>query len=114
MEIIGWTEWGTPEYEELFPIGGEHNWNEVREVERIISTELRQRGYKFTGDYHQNGDYGVPVFDNGKTYQCSQRTWGAIMAAAWPEEIGTDPYAYTLWAWVAPNPSVTPTPKDYE
>ena len=103
MKIIGWTDWDNPKYEEMFPIGGKHTWQEESDVERIIAEELRSKGYKFTGDYHQNGDYGAPVFDNCKIYKGSQRDWGGIMADAYPDEIdNSDGYGYCKWAWIPP------------
>ena len=113
MKIVGWTEWDDPQDKEMFPIGGENKWEEVEAVELLIAKELKAHGYKFTGSYHQNGDYGVPIFDNGEVFQCSQRVWGSIMAAAYPDEIdNSDGLGYTAWAWIAPEPMVTPERKD--
>ena len=114
MRIVGWTEWDDPQYEDMFPIGGGaiHSSADVDAAEAVIAEELRANGYKFTGDYHQNGDYGVPIFDTGKVFQCTQRTWGAIMAKAYPEEIdNSDGYGYLKWAWIAPESMVVPLRK---
>lgn len=113
MKIVGWTEWGDPRYKEMFPIGGTYREVEVKVVRAIIAEELRTNGYKFTGSYHQNGDYGVPVFDNGEVFQCSQRIWGGIMAEAYSDEIdNSDGYGYTVWAWLPPyEPMVVPNMK---
>ena len=104
MKIIGWTDWDNQEYEEMFPLGGKHTWRDKEEVERIIAEELRSKGYKFTGDYHQNGDHGAPVFDNGKIYKGFQREWASIMADAYPDEIdNSDGFGYCCkWAWIPP------------
>ena len=80
MRIVGWAEWDDPKYKEMFPIGGAYKEAEVETVLAIIAEELRNNGYKFTGSYHQGGDYGVPVFDNGEVFQCSQRMWGGSIA----------------------------------
>ena len=114
MKIVGWTEWQVKdcehEYEEMNP----KTWDETEEIEEIIAEELRSKGYKFTGDYHQNGDFGVPIFDNGMVYQCTQRNWGVIMVMAYPEEID-DSYGmgYTEWAWISPKPMIVPNNDDY-
>lgn len=102
MKIIGWTDYSNPKYENMFPFGGTQTWQEVNKVEELIAKEVREKGYKFTGDYHQNGDYGAPVFDNGKMYKGSQRDWGGIMAMAYPEEHVHDGYEYCRWAWICP------------
>lgn len=109
MKIVGWTEWDNPKYKEIFPIGSKCTEAEIEDVRKVIAEELKTNGYKFTGDYHQNGDFGVPVFDNGEVFQCSQRMWGDIMAQAYPEEIdNSDGYGYIEWAWFPPEPMVVP------
>ena len=112
IKIIGWTDWDNPEYKEMFPIGEPADWNAIEEVQQTIADELRANQYKFTGEYHQNGDYGVPIFEDGTVYQCSQRTWGAIMAMAYPEEVGDDNCNYCVWAWRAPIEMSVPNPKN--
>lgn len=109
MKIIGWTDWDNPQYKEMFPLGGYYTRKQIEEVEKIIAKELRDKGYKFTGNYHQNGDYGVPIFDNDMVYQCTQRTWGGIMADAYQDEIdNSDGYGYLKWSWFAPEEMVVP------
>lgn len=116
MKIVGWTEWDNGQYKERFPFGSAFSWDDVIETQKVISDEIRERGYKFTGAYHQNGDFGVPIFDDGTVYQCSQRTWGGVVADAYPEEITDKKLAYTKWAWIEPEgeTSVLPSPSDYE
>ena len=107
MRIIGWTEWDNPKYERLYP----QTYEEYLQVEEAITNELRSKGYKFTGDYHQNGDFGVPILDNGMVYQCTQRCWGEIMASAYPDEVDdSDGYGYCKWAWTPPEDMVAPEP----
>ena len=103
MKIIGWTWYGNPDYVEMFPIGlnTEPNcdWNR-HEVEKVIVEELRNKGYRFTGDYHQNGDFGVPIFDNGMVATFTKRQWGALMYKAYPNEEGYEEgLEYVKWAW---------------
>ena len=116
MRIIGWTDWDNQDYPEMFPFTGTpYNHEEVEAVEAIISKELRDRGYKFTGSYHQNGDFGTPIFDTGEVFKCSQRTWGGIMADAYPDEIdNSDGYGYVKWAWVEPEGEVSVLPSGKE
>lgn len=112
MKITGWTWYDNPEYEEMFPLEKRREcdcWDEIKNVEKLIANELRKCGYKFTGSYHQDGDYGAPIIDDKWVYQCSCRTWGHIMVMAYPEEIdNSDGYGYTLWAWIPPSEMIVP------
>ena len=97
MRVTGWTSWDNPAFQEMFPDGGRYSAEEDNEVRKLIARELRKNGYKFTGQYHQNGDFGVPIIDNEKVYQCSQRTWGEIMVMAYPDDPNNPNYC--SWAW---------------
>lgn len=102
MKVTGWTDWSDETYEEL----PDHLYEEAYGV---VAAELSLRGYKFTGCYHQNGDYGVPIIDDKWKFTASQRTWGGIMVDAYPCEIDdSDNMGYVVWAWVAPEPMVIP------
>jgi len=113
MKIIGWTEWDNPKYRERFEWGDTYSSKEYDEHIQCIINELKEKGYKFSGDYHQNGDSGVPIFDDYTVFQCTQRTWGAIMAMAYPKE-DDDSLAYVRWAWQEPEESVFPEVYDDE
>lgn len=65
------------------------NENKVKEYESILSEMLdclikhcKEKGIRFSADYHQYGDYGVPIVDNKYMYFTFARTWGWIMAMA--------------------------------
>ena len=53
--------------------------------EEILSRKIR-RG----GDWHQNSEEGIPLFDDGSVGMFSYRGWGDIMSAVWSEEEDTD------------------------
>lgn len=100
MKITGWTYWDNPDYKEMFSVDEPCTAMDEFNVKYLISGELRKNGYKFTGGYHQNGEFGVPIIDNKWLYQCSQRVWGGIMAMAYPDEIDdSDGMGYVEWAW---------------
>lgn len=103
MKIIGWTDWDNPKYKELKP----KSMKEYNETCEIIIKELREKGYKFTGSYHQQGDYGAPVIklENNEEYlfKATQREWGAIMAQVYTEHNKGDGYDYYVWAWLMPE-----------
>lgn len=45
-------------------------------------------GLRRGGDWHQYGEDGVPVFDDGTIATFSFRAWGDLMAAIWAEADG--------------------------
>ena len=72
--------------------------------------------YHFSGFYHQGGELGVPVFDDGDWFKVSYRTWGQIMADAYPEEMTQAKSSYTVWAWCSPcepKDMILPRRNDY-
>ena len=73
--------------------------NDFLEAKEAVVQELRKTGYHFDGTYHQNGDYGVPVLDNGLYYEVSMRTWGKTMADAFPEEFDNSDNDYNYVRW---------------
>lgn len=63
--------------------------DKVKEYESILSEMLdclikhcKEKEIRFSADYHQYGDYGVPIIDNKYMYYTFARTWGYIMAMA--------------------------------
>lgn len=76
-------------------------YNEVYET---VVKDVRSHQYHFTGDEHQNCDYGVPVVDEKYILCLSMRQWGGLIAEAFPEEFDeNDQYDYVVWAWYS-NP----------
>lgn len=70
------------------------------EIYDVVVKDIREHGYHFTGDDHQNCDYGVPVVDEKYILCMSMRSWGALIADAFPEEFEKDDkYDYVVWAW---------------
>lgn len=114
MRVTGWTRVGNPDYTEIngtWAIGDcPYDREELRP---LIVKELRDRGYKFSGFYHQDGDYGAPIIDDKYTVLYSYRGWGDIIAEAYQLD-DSDGMAYCVWAWNNPEEQVTPDPSDYE
>ena len=108
MKVTGWTDWDDPVYRDI-DSSGYNKWDEARE---IVIEELRNRGYRFSGFYHQYGDCGVPVIDNAYLFEVTQRSWGFIMQDAYPDEVSS----YLEWAWDIPEgvEMVVPRVEDYE
>lgn len=93
MKIVSWEKYDTEKYPGMEP---PESW----EAEQITIEEIKKHGYLFNGFYHQNGEHGCPVFDNGKQFVASLRVWGGIMQEAHPELIDSkDDMGYCLLAW---------------
>lgn len=93
MRIVKWGRFDMGRYEDIPS-------EERALAESIIIQEMRENDYHFNGHYHQRGEHGAPIFDNGKQYQATCRGWGAIMAKAYPDEVNdSDGMGYTEWAW---------------
>lgn len=62
-----------------------------KEMERIVIKHCKEKEIRFSGDYHQSGDYGVPIIDDKYMLFCTSREWGWIMAQA---DENNDPMGY--------------------
>ena len=99
MKVTGWTHWDNDDYErDLDSL----SMDTYLDIEEAVIKEIKDKGYKFSGQYHQHGEYGCPIVDNEYVYQVSMRKWGGIIARAHslPNEDGL---AYVMWAWCKPN-----------
>lgn len=56
--------------------------NILSEIQECVINHCKEKGIRFSSDYHQYGDYGVPIVDNKYMYYTFARTWGYIMAMA--------------------------------
>ncbi len=81
-EVIGWTYDSDTKYPEHRTI--------TASVDRAIIKEIREHGYLFGGDAHENY---CPVLNDGTLVSYSWRGWGRIMALAYEEE---GEYAYMM------------------
>lgn len=83
MNVVKWGEWD----DTLCSSGIIHNLAYTKKDFENVTKAVKDSKYCFSGDYHQNGDYGVPYFEDGTPFMVSKREWGLIMAAAYPEII---------------------------
>lgn len=86
FKVIGWTDYS----DEKYP-----SFDGSVAANQAVITELREKGYRFGGDAHQERRGCCPVLNNGAKVCYSMRGWGAIMAEALG--INTDKYAYMEW-----------------
>lgn len=106
LRVLDWTDWENYEgYIELDRLTIE----DEDKIQDVIIKELKEKGYKFTGSYHQQGEFGAPVlgfsdkFEDKFIYKTTQRVWGGIVADAFPENNLNDGYDYCRWAWLVPE-----------
>lgn len=69
-----------------------------KEMEDAVIDSIRRNRFKFGGTYHQNGDFGMPMFEDGTIFFVSMRHWGRIMADAW-HGLGEKFHSYLDFAW---------------
>ena len=129
MKVTGWTWWGDPEYIGMDVVIEDDpkyqqylQWLEFTktrwdEIDAAVIDALREGGYMFTGSFHQCGDTGCPIIDGKYLAEYSQRSWGDIMARAYPETVGDKyekGYEYLAWAWDIPQGSKGIVPPEGE
>lgn len=64
-----------------------------RKYLEAIRESVVSNGIRYSGETHQYGDSGVPLFSDGTVGQFSYRAWGDLMAAIWSTEEKRD-YEY--------------------
>ena len=74
----------------------------LEEIEQTVIKEVKEKGYKFSGSYHQHGEHGCAIVDDKYLYFVSMREGGRVMQEAYdlPNEDGL---GYVLWAWGCPS-----------
>ena len=102
-QILGWVSTASIESRCLTDIGGwggfmteAMRWHDyIAGIDPKFCAHheaLRQaiiaRGLRRGGEWHQNAQDGVPVFDDGTVGTFSFRSWGDLMAATWSGEDG--------------------------
>ena len=84
MKVTGWTKYrpdeiysprlcleAVPDDEDLY-----------EEAVKAIIDELRKRGIRFSGQFHQEGPCGVPILDDKYFFTTTWRQWGEMVADA--------------------------------
>lgn len=68
-----------------------------KEIEECVIDHCRKTGIRFSSDYHQYREYGIPILDNRYLYFTYARTWGKIMALADGDESDMGYLRYYLY-----------------
>lgn len=90
-KVIGWTDYDNEKYPDFDEYGGDYG-----SAHSAVIDEIREKGYRFSGDYHQYGESGCPVLNDGTRFILSMRGWGALMSEA-VEPDNSDSMAYMNW-----------------
>ena len=51
-----------------------------KEMETTVIEHCKRKGIRFDSNWHQGGDFGVPIIDNKYAFLCTLREWGRVMA----------------------------------
>lgn len=125
VSFKGWTNFDNPNFkdfsDEIFTLEGSKREILVKciqSAESLLKKVLKEKGICFDGGYHQNGNYGTPVFEvkyltgentdlNGfYKWTSTYRYWGCVMADCGFGE------SYVDWAWSVPGDAKVKTPED--
>lgn len=116
MKVTGWTGWDDETYPDIFELwfieyDRDTAFALLDEVQSVIADCLRENGYKFCGASHQEHPKGCPVIDGKYKFCTSRRSWGDIMAKAYPEDVSDEKagYEYVVWYF---SPRFMGTDKD--
>lgn len=87
LKIVGWTD-----FDDAYPTI-QCDQESLPQVIQLVQDEIVANKYCFSGQNHQCGITGVPVFSNGTCFRASMRAWGQIMANAQSQLTGKQ-YSY--------------------
>lgn len=99
--VVGWMSFDEAE-ERNIPDAGDLPADEFNLYVDSVVDYMKATHIKFSGRYHQCGEYGVPQFDNGMVLTMTQRKWGEVMAHVL-EIDNSNGFAYVKWAWFCPG-----------
>ena len=106
MKLIGFTNFSNEDYEDI------DDFDEAFDVAWELTVEhMKKYGLKWTGFYHQSGEYGVPYFDTKQKMSTGLRAWGRLMAEVLDitrDEADKFDLRHCAWAWATDEEEVYP------
>lgn len=88
LKVIGWIDYDDTYFETAR--------GTIYEL-RAVAKEIKENGYKFGGNDHEDHSCCCPVLSNGKALRLSWRSWGYVMAMAYDLKTKDGDYNYILW-----------------
>ena len=76
LKIAGWAH-----FDDSYPTI--NNPDLIKDAITLIQNEIKENGYCFSGEDHQNKSNCMPVFSNGTCMRFSMRLWGTLMASVY-------------------------------
>ena len=76
MKVTKWTHWDNNEYLDFCES------NVASGCKQTVIEHLKNTGIRFCSDYHQNGQFGVPIVDDKYKVECTIRCFAAMEASA--------------------------------
>lgn len=107
LEIIGWVDFDSDYPTRKFK--GEDFNNVVHK----IRVEIVENEYLFSGEEHQYGLCGAPLFSDGTCFRASMRAWGHIMSTVYTGPNG-EALSYMDFYMSLGDESKMPEYKEYE
>lgn len=75
LKIVGWAD-----FDSVYPTKKIKD-EDLEAIIELVSDSIRENGFIFSGEEHQYGLTGMPVFSDGTCFRASMRCWGNIMAS---------------------------------
>ena len=116
LKVVGYTKHPDNSGDMLWHMDFQGGREDVEAAENAIIEDIRKHGYVFSGNYHQYGQNGAPVFSDGTLCMCSMRHWGDIMYRAIGAGEDEDPeegFGYCMYAWEVPGKEKRPSNHRY-
>ena len=87
LHIVGWAH-----FDDAYPTKALTREN-GKEIIDLVCDEIYEKGYRFSGEQHQNAPTGVPVFSDGTCFRASMRCFASLMAQLHSHKDGKE-YGY--------------------
>lgn len=88
LTVVGWTEYDGDEFPDCEDLDDE--------IYEAVAKDVRENGYLFGGDSHQDRYGCCPVLSNGKKACFSWRGWGLVIAIAYDKRCNDGSYDYMV------------------
>ena len=87
LHIVGWAH-----FDDAYPTKALTQEN-GKQVLDLVCAEIYTKGYRFSGEQHQNALTGMPVFSDGTCFRASMRCFASLMVQIYSHKDGKE-YGY--------------------